>query len=403
MPPIKITTESLSPNGGAGTAVMPHFPERFPFPGRVLDAGFLPLPGRDNKDENNKREHEPDYKPELICRTFVGDDGTRPLISSIHFWESPDIWVVAPDSTDIPMAGVVNQVKVHVWNQGLAPAYGTQVELYWCNPSVGVNLANATQIGTPQTTSLAAKEHKILTFAWTPEFVNGGHECLVAQVYDPVTDNLVAPFNPLQDRHVAQRNINQIHVPQGQKIELDFFVANLSQLLAKVEIQIEPLQGERLQAFAQGLGHDFLPEASGARTAIMNVQVKAARPKIDLDQHPAAAVFRETLEPIPQRLVRTLLAGALNAIPISKTTRERLPEEPTEQPRLMLQLPTDTHPTAQDVLSRTYEILPRQELTLTLTIALPENAHKGVHYAYRVLEKSEDRIIGGITYLVKVT
>ena len=103
-------------------------------------------------------------------------------------------------------------VHVHVWNLGLAPAYGAEVDVYWCNPSVGINLAAATLIGT-QSVMLNAGEHKVLTFPWTPILVNGGHECLVAEVFDPIADNLAAPFNPVLDRHVAQRNVTVITVP----------------------------------------------------------------------------------------------------------------------------------------------------------------------------------------------
>ena len=274
-------TEMNIRNIGLSDAFSREF-QRFPNPGRVIEDGFL-LPferevardkqgdrpevqGRDDDPNREKGHDEPEYKPELVCRTYAGDGGARPLAPGIVFWESPDIWVVAPDGSAIPVAGQVNQVKVHVWNLGLAPCYGVHVELFWCNPSVGVNLASATQIATTQTISLNAGEHRVLSFDWTPSFVNNGHECLVAQVYDPIADTMVAPFNPVQDRHVAQRNVNVLRVQAGMQIHLQFFAANLSQMVAHSDLHVEQVQGEPLREFAQVVGLPiFSPPATQRR------------------------------------------------------------------------------------------------------------------------------------------
>lgn len=390
--------------------------QRFPNPGRVVEDGFLlpfereaardkqgdrPEVQRRDDDPNREKGHgEPEYKPELVCRTYAGDGGARPLAPGIVFWESPDIWVVAPDGSAIPVAGQVNQVKVHVWNLGLAPCYGVQVELFWCNPSVGVNLASATQIATTQTIALNAGEHRVLSFDWTPSFVNNGHECLVAQVYDPVADTMVAPFNPVQDRHVAQHNVNVIRVQAGMQIHLQFFAANLSQMHAHSAIHVEQVHGEPLQAFAQAVGHTHLLTASNALAMIANVDRREAIPTLDLAQHPAAAVFRESLEPMPQRVVRSLLGSALVALPAEADNRQ-VQAELYQQQAITRELSTGSV-ADKNRLSHETDIRPGQELAVTLAIALPENAVKGISYVYRVIEQSEGRITGGITYLVEV-
>ena len=82
---------------------------------------------------------------------------------------------------DIATPGQVNKVKVHVWNLGLADCWAAHVDLYWCDPSVGINPAVANPIGST-VVPLAAGQHTAVSFDWTPVVVNQGHECLVAQV-----------------------------------------------------------------------------------------------------------------------------------------------------------------------------------------------------------------------------
>jgi hypothetical protein len=348
-------------------------------------------------DPNRDDGHEPDYKPELICRTFVGDTGGRPLDPSDIFYESPDIWVTAPDGSDIPVAGVVNKVHVHVWNLGLAPAYGVRVEVYWCNPAVGVNLASATAIGVAAPITLNGGEHKILTFDWTPDFVNDGHECLVAQVYDPVSDNLVAPFNPVLDRHVAQHNVNLVRMAVGRRYDLHFYVANLSGQPEESELSVEPVTGAALQRLASGWGLGDVPEFQGAAAAITEITAADARPTLDLARHPAAAVFRETLEPAARPYTRALLHGALGALPTSdhkKVVSHR-------------QIPAAGVP-VRDAISRTLSELralplpPGKTFRITLSISIPEAGRKGTFAAFRVIERVARRMTGGISYLIQL-
>ena len=211
---------------------------------------------------------------------------------------------------------------------------------------------------------------------------------------------MVAPFNPVQDRHVAQQNVNVIRVQAGMQIHLQFFAANLSQIHAHSDIHVEQVHGEPLQAFAQAVGHTHLLTASNATAMIANVDRREAIPTIDLAQHPAAAVFRESLEPMPQRVVRSLLGSALVALPAEADNRQVQPEF-YQQQATTRQLSTGSV-ADKNRLSHETDIRPGQELAVTLAIALPENAVKGISYVYRVIEQAEGRITGGITYLVEV-
>ena len=348
---------------------------------------------RDQKDHS-----EPEYNPKLICRTFIGDDGARPLDPSVRYYESPSIRVMAPDGSDIPVAGAVNRVHVDVENLGNAPAYGVQVELYWCNPTVGVNLANATIIGSlDDPITLYGREHKTLTFDWVPDFVNEGHECLVVQVYDPVIDNLVAPFNPVLDPHVAHRNVNVIQVAAGGSLELHFYASNISRLPGKAEIAVERVTGEALQLLARTLGHGVVPEFVGASAAITKIEESDAQPKLDLARHPAAAVFRETLERAPGPYTRTLLLGALAALPTADCQKKDVPDRLSTRGG-----PIEKTKSATVREARSLHLPPGKEFRLTLTISVPPEARKGTYTAFRIVETVADQVTGGISYFVRV-
>lgn len=384
-----------------------------PFIGRVDRGGFLRNPNADGerppRREGDKEEGhgddggKPEYKPELLCRTYAGDMGARPLAPGIVFWESPDIWVVAPDGSDIPIVGQVNKVFVHVWNIGLAPTWGAHVQLYWCNPSVGVNLANATQIGPTQVIPLNAGEHTILTFDWVPVFVNNGHECLVAQVYDPVADNLVAPFNPVQDRHVGQQNISQLRVPAGHQLKVTFSAANLSPHLATSVLELVQLKGDTLQEVSQVIGRGYLAAAPLAHAQLMVSRTRPVRPLVDLSKFPAAAVFRASLEPAPPPLMLGMLSSTLAALPIAKTRRQKQVATAEQETYSLTAIQAPEFRALPMETRQTVELAPGQETLFTLAITLPERAIKGTSLVYRVIEHAGDRISGGMTYIVHVT
>jgi hypothetical protein len=176
-----------------------------------------------------------EYLPFLLIRADAGDRGNRAL--TIPFWESPDIFVApnldastAPDTPTtlggVASAGVPNTLWAHVWNLGRSPVYNARVEFYWFNPSLGFNQAAAHLIGVTYVdlgARTSGNAHRIVKcpVSWIPRFVNGGHECLVVRVFEPLTD----PLTPYQwdasnDRHVGQRNISVVNASSPAAIEL---------------------------------------------------------------------------------------------------------------------------------------------------------------------------------------
>ena len=220
----------------------------------------------------------------------------------------------------------------------------------------------------------------------------------------------MSPFNPVHDRHVAQRNIFQIKVSSGKQFSLEFFAANLSPLLATSTIRLEPLTGESLQVFAKTLGMNFLPVSGGAMAVFANARYSDARPTIDITEHSVAAVFRESLEPTPQRFVRSSLARSLAALPVSRSdyAQDKQIEGRLNQSGYQIEASSTFTPIDRTLdLStlfdtHTADILPNHELALTLAMAIPEKAILGTSFVYRAVEYVENRIAGGITFVVTV-
>lgn len=163
------------------------------------------------------------YLPYLVIRANAGDHGNRPISGT--FWESPDIYV-APDleagaAPDVPttteglaQAGAPNTLWAHVWNLGHAPVFNARVEFYWADPSMGISEASCHLIGVAYVdlgTRSSQSSNAIVKCptTWVPTVVNGGHECLVVRVFEPLTDPLTPwPYDASNDRHVGQRNIH---------------------------------------------------------------------------------------------------------------------------------------------------------------------------------------------------
>ena len=168
--------------------------------------------------------------PYLFMRANPGDLGARPVVGA-PFWESPDIFILAgvapelapavpPALGQIGLAGQPNTLYAHIWNFGKAAASNVLVEFYWVNPALGID-ASSVQLIAQTVTAIGARgsgrSHVIVKCpeAWTPRFLNGGHECLLVRVWDNPSDLPGEPkFDASWNRHVAQRNIH-VTAPDG--------------------------------------------------------------------------------------------------------------------------------------------------------------------------------------------
>ncbi|GLY29691.1 hypothetical protein [Kineosporia sp. NBRC 101731] len=180
-----------------------------------------------NEDDQHGEGRPPTYTPWLVVRAFAADDGSRPLPGGLPFWASPDIAAQPADAWGRVRAGDPVVVSVTVQNLGLAPASGVRARFWWCDPGLGsISPSTATVIGTSDRVSIPGGLSDVLacTTAWVPQFLNGGHECLVVEV-SCAADPLTTSFRPDRDRHVGQRNVTVV-AADGQAPPLRVLLAN---------------------------------------------------------------------------------------------------------------------------------------------------------------------------------
>lgn len=192
----------------------------------------LPLGGFDGSKFGPRKN---EFLPFIVMRALAGDHGARPLTTP--FWESPDIFVApnleAAAAPALPTtrgglakAGAPNTLWAQIWNLGLAPVTNARVEFYWFNPCLGFNAAAANLIGATTVTLGTRNSGRARTIvkcpvSWNATFVNGGHECLMVRVFEPLTDPLgPKPWDASDDRHVGQRNISVVNAASPAVIEL---------------------------------------------------------------------------------------------------------------------------------------------------------------------------------------
>jgi len=156
------------------------------------------------------------------------DTGARPfggLPPNTIVWASPDILFTPTDALGNVQAGTEVTLRTRIFNGGNIDALGVFVEFWWFNPSLAFSAAPTSQrIGTKiVTVPRLSYLDVVCPVKWTPQFVNGGHECLVVQCSSPSegADDLKYPFAAALDRHVAQRNLTVVSgAQQGQNLQL---------------------------------------------------------------------------------------------------------------------------------------------------------------------------------------
>ncbi|NML52521.1 hypothetical protein HHL19_18175 [Streptomyces sp. R302] len=162
----------------------------------------------------------------------------RPVPAGEAFWASP--YIVVENSGGIGLtarAGEDNFVHARVFNFGRATSAPTQVDFYWADPSLGVSAGTCRHIGTEwaEIRHGASLDVRCRT-PWIPEFLNGGHECLVVNTSNPTAtaspgsvfgpfDPIQVPFGPRLDRHVGQRNLT-VEPAQGGSTAMTLTLTN---------------------------------------------------------------------------------------------------------------------------------------------------------------------------------
>lgn len=102
-----------------------------------------------------------------------------------YWYLSPDIWVVPGNDPNgapgNPVAGTSAYLWANVANKGDTNAIGVRIDFYWANPALQVLRSNSTLVGSAFADVSAGSSQDVLCLVpWMPVIVNDGHECLVA-------------------------------------------------------------------------------------------------------------------------------------------------------------------------------------------------------------------------------
>jgi len=189
------------------------------------------------------REGGRHYTPWLTVRANFGDFGDRPLAPGTVFWESPDVWVKSSLGINQPVVGEQNTLFARVNNYGQQNASGVMVKFWWANPSMAITEATAHLIGigfadVPSGWSVTVQ----CPTPWVPVVENGGHECLIAEAFIQNFDPLTSPMDPLDDRHVGQKNEQLIMLKKGESFITRVKAINITNTARELRFDVQQLR-----------------------------------------------------------------------------------------------------------------------------------------------------------------
>jgi hypothetical protein len=175
---------------------------------------------------------------------------------------STNIWTVPGDpsgSPGLPVVGTPCYLFATVTNNGTSSVQDATVRFYWANPSLGFDRSTANLIGQSNVSlSSGASEDVLCLTPWDPTFVNGGHECVLAEAFHTSLDPLPATpvFNVPTDRHVAQRNLSVLMAAK-RMFKIVFEIHNPSRKENAFEIVVQKGKLEEFKKLAAHAGKNF--------------------------------------------------------------------------------------------------------------------------------------------------
>jgi hypothetical protein len=198
---------------------------------------------------------------------------------ALTWWLSPAIWVTpvagpfaAPGVT--PIAGDSYDVFVKVQNPYSAAVNDWYLLVCWVIPTVGPiplpptsQFLNGLPFGSPLGSFAANSTRNVQTSAtWTPAFVNGGHECLIAVAYDPTIGAPGASLNgdevPNEALSIAQHNLGVLPVGSHHKHQFRYSFQVCNGAAEERRFVVAARQAPLSEIAA------FLPGVPGGRTVI---------------------------------------------------------------------------------------------------------------------------------------
>jgi hypothetical protein len=173
----------------------------------------------------------------------------RPVPGGQPYWASP--YIVVENSSGVgytARAEEDNFVHARVFNFGKSTSAPTQVDFFWADPSLGLGPASFHHIGSEWVEIRHGASRDVrCNAAWVPTFLNGGHECLMVNTSNPTIaaglgvapgpfDPIQAPFAPVLDRHVGQRNLTVLPAPAGGTMAMTLNLTNVLPFAAAMAV-----------------------------------------------------------------------------------------------------------------------------------------------------------------------
>lgn len=345
--------------------------------------------------DSERGEH--DGRPEgqeagtwVVVQYDTADVGARPIPNGEIFWQTSLIKVTGGDKNGNPTAGTTVGVEASVRNDGEEPAL-VYVEFAFIAPSLGIQPGNPEPIGTAWEPIPPEQSRSVRCSAdWiVPSTPGDVHACLVVTASAPTQgDEPEVIGDPVQDRHVGQRN--------------------LSILAAAGEAQPLSVQVDLVN-----------PGAERARFGIAVAATRFRARGDELDRNPIqpngiaaatrAASRARTLEEARLWSRRALLLGALaEEIPYEVVADEELGEivsllrlhEGERGGGDIVRVPPrgPVEPSGFRLLDGEVELDPGQAATAVLELRLPPGEEE-TGFELHVAQVSEGRLSGGYTVL----
>ncbi len=180
------------------------------------------------------------------------------------WWLSPDVWVVPGDDPEgtpaLPIAGLPAYMWARVRNNGTSTVSNAEVRFYWADPSSAFDRNTAHYVGSSYV-SLGPSEVSdvLLLVPWIPEFVNNGHECILAEAFhlalDPLPPSPV--FNVPTDDHVAQRNLSVVVAAADGFFHFNFNTYNTARKTMPFTLMAEISTAAALKPLLETLGQNL--------------------------------------------------------------------------------------------------------------------------------------------------
>jgi hypothetical protein len=179
------------------------------------------------------------------------------------WWLSPNVWAVPTSNPNEPSPGEISPVVnsqyflvANVRNTTADDILNAEVYFWWANPALGIlTTTNANYVGKSSVSVVGNGSNTSLELsAWTPSYVNNGHECLIAAVVEgggsPPTI-----LDGENDPTVAQHNLGVLNL--GGQMEghfsYPFQVCNPSRIERRFTIHAERAPVELAAPFVPSL------------------------------------------------------------------------------------------------------------------------------------------------------